>query len=79
VSETSEWVVSVDKELCIGSGGCVLRAPEAFELDATRQSCPRTETVPASEAVLEAAENCPVEAIGIVEAGTGVAVFPPEE
>jgi ferredoxin len=71
--------VTVDTDLCIGSGGCVLRAPEGFELDAARQSCPRHEVMPPSDAVLDAAENCPVEAIEIVEEATGVAVFPPTD
>ena len=75
----SKWRVTVDTDLCIGSGGCVLRAPEGFELDAARQSCPRHEVMPPSDAVLDAAENCPVEAIEIVEEATGVAVFPPTD
>jgi ferredoxin len=78
VSETT-WHVTVDRGLCIGSGGCVLRAPEAFELDPARQSCVRHEAMPPSDAVLEAAENCPVEAITIVREGDGGVVFPPEE
>lgn len=75
----TEWRVTVDKGLCIGSGGCVLRAPEGFELDAARQSCARHEVLAPSDLVLDAAENCPVEAIEIVEVGTGVAVFPPAD
>jgi ferredoxin len=74
-----KWRVTIDAALCIGSSGCVLRAPEGFELDATRQSCPRHEVQTPSDAVLDAAENCPVEAITIVEEGTGLVVFPPEE
>ena len=73
------WRVEVDGDLCIGSGGCVLRAPGAFELDAARQSCVRFEVMEASEEVMEAAENCPVEAISVWDAGSGAAVFPPEE
>ena len=76
MSET-KWRVTVDKDLCIGSGGCVLRAPEGFELDTARQSCPRHEVLAASDEVLDAAENCPVEAITIVEEGSGAVVFPP--
>ncbi|GAA1995919.1 hypothetical protein GCM10009838_71020 [Catenulispora subtropica] len=75
----TKWRVTVDTDLCIGSGGCVLRAPDGFELDAARQSCPRHEVMASSEAVLDAAENCPVEAITIVEEESGRAVFPPEE
>jgi ferredoxin len=72
-----KWLVTVDTDVCIGSGGCVLSAPEGFELDAVRQSCPRHELQAPSDAVLDAAQNCPVEAIAIVEEGTGRAVFPP--
>jgi len=78
VSET-KWRVTVDTGLCIGSGGCVLRAPDGFELDAARQSCPRHELLAPSDEVLDAAENCPVEAITIVEEGSGTVVFPPDE
>jgi ferredoxin len=78
VSET-KWRVTVDTDLCIGSGGCVFRVPEVFELGESRQACPRHEVLAASEAVMEAAENCPVEAITIVEDGSGVVVFPPED
>lgn len=78
MSET-KWRVTVDTDLCIGSGGCVLRAPESFELDAARQSCARHEVQAASEDVLDAAETCPVEAITIVEDGSGAAVFPPAD
>jgi ferredoxin len=74
-----KWRVTVDADLCIGSGSCVMQAPEAFELGAARQSCPRHEVQAPSDTVLEAAENCPVEAIRIVEEGTDRAVFPPEE
>ncbi|GAA2022759.1 hypothetical protein GCM10009839_20290 [Catenulispora yoronensis] len=75
----TKWQVTVDKDLCIGSGGCVLRAPDGFELDAARQSCARHEVMASSDAVLDAAENCPVEAISIVEEGSGTVVFPPED
>jgi ferredoxin len=78
VSET-KWRVTIDTDLCIGSGGCVSRAPEGFELDAARQGCARHELLAASDAVLDAAENCPVEAILIVEEGSGLAVFPPAD
>jgi ferredoxin len=78
VSET-KWRVTIDTDLCIGSGGCVSRAPEGFELNSIRQGCTRHEVLAASGEVLDAAENCPVEAISIVEEGSGSAVFPPAD
>ncbi|CAL9435334.1 ferredoxin [Streptomyces albus] len=73
------WHIEVDRDLCIGSGMCVGGAPQEFRLDAARQSHPVTPDREPSEEVLAAAEGCPVEAITITLAGTGEAVFPPED
>ncbi|MGW1077576.1 ferredoxin [Streptomyces sp. NPDC002537] len=72
------WRVTVDRHLCVGSGLCAATAPDAFRLDEARRSHPTEETTPPSDAVLEAAEGCPVEAITI-RGSAGEAVFPPEE
>lgn len=60
-------MVRVDRDRCAGSGMCALTAPEVFEQDADGLS-----TVPDPEAarehadaVAEAAELCPVGAIGL--------------
>jgi ferredoxin len=79
VSSGAKWTAEIDGDLCIGSGGCVLRAPDGFELNAARQSCPKHALLTPSEQIMDAAENCPVEAITIREAGTGKVVFPPED
>ncbi|MEV4329160.1 ferredoxin [Streptomyces sp. NPDC049597] len=73
------WRVEVDRGVCIGSGMCVGHAPDGFRLDTARQSHPRAETADASEEVLAAAENCPVEAITITLLDSGETVFPPED
>ncbi|MFI9647735.1 ferredoxin [Streptomyces sp. NPDC052040] len=73
------WHIEVDRTLCIGSTQCVHRAPGAFRLDSARQSHPVAPDADAGEPVLDAAENCPVEAIAITLAGTGEAVFPPDD
>jgi ferredoxin len=73
------WHVEVDRGLCVGSGLCVHHAPGGFALDASRRSRPRTPGTDANEAVLTAAECCPVEAITITLLPGGEAVFPPEE
>ncbi|WKK22189.1 ferredoxin [Streptomyces olivoreticuli] len=76
-ADADRWRVTVDRTVCVGSGLCAATAPDAFRLDATRRSHPVEEETTASEAVLEAAESCPVEAITI--RGAEGAVFPPEE
>ncbi|QMU68324.1 ferredoxin [Streptacidiphilus sp. P02-A3a] len=73
------WRVEVDRSLCIGSGLCAAAAPDGFLLDAARQSHPARAEADASEALLAAAEGCPVEAITLLLSGTGEPVFPPEE
>jgi ferredoxin len=73
------WHIEVDHSVCIGSGMCVNAAPLGFRLDAARQSHPHAADADAGEAVLAAAEGCPVEAIAITLADTGEPVFPPEE
>ncbi|MFG2289905.1 ferredoxin [Streptomyces sp. NPDC048595] len=73
------WQVEVDRSVCIGSGMCVGAAPDGFRLDTARQSHPVAPEAEAAESVLAAAEGCPVEAIIITVAGSGEAVFPPEE
>ena len=72
------WRVEVDRSVCIGSGLCVASAPDGFRLDGGRQSHPVKEETDASEALLAAAESCPVEAIALRIAGSSEPVFPPE-
>ncbi|WP_406281866.1 ferredoxin [Embleya sp. NBC_00896] len=72
------WRVEVDRSVCIGSGMCIGSAPADFKLDAGRQAHPRTEETDASDAIMEAAESCPVEAISILRLSDGATVFPPD-
>ncbi|MFI5795040.1 ferredoxin [Streptomyces sp. NPDC051677] len=74
---TQRWTVRVDKRVCVRTGLCAASAPEDFQLDEDGQGRSRAETLPASEEVLEVAESCPIEAIGITDAHSGERVFPP--
>ena len=60
--------VTVDPELCLGSGICVEICPEVFVLNggAARAKC---DTVPAKyeEACRETVELCPLQAISVQE------------
>jgi ferredoxin len=63
--------VSVDPELCIGSGDCVARAPRAFVLDdalAVSRPLPDAASVDRGP-VLAAAIGCPTQAIRVAEDG----------
>ncbi|MCP2165125.1 ferredoxin [Goodfellowiella coeruleoviolacea] len=69
------WRVEVDGATCIGSGLCVGTAPDHFEL-VKDTSHPINELVEPAEAVRDAAESCPVEAILVRNAATGEVVAP---
>jgi ferredoxin len=73
------WHIEVDRSVCIGSAQCAHRAADAFRLDSARQSHPVEPDADAAEQILEAAENCPVEAITITLVGSAEPVFPPED
>ncbi|RFS84427.1 ferredoxin [Actinomadura spongiicola] len=78
MAETSNrpWRVEVDASACIGSGMCAGIAPDHFRLDG-RISRPMRSHVD-DDLVLEASENCPVEAILVHDERTGTVLAPRE-
>jgi ferredoxin len=58
------WRVTVDREVCLGSGVCAASAPEHFRLDGGRSRAIR-EDIEADEIVLDVANTCPAEAITV--------------
>jgi ferredoxin len=66
------YVPSIDEASCIAQGDCVELVPEVFELG---DSARVIGTGP-DDLILEAARECPVGAISIVDAETGLQVYP---
>ncbi len=69
-------LVSVDHNLCVGNSMCETTAPKVFVLNDDRQSEAVNPDGDTEENILEAAENCPVSAITVVDAETGEQLFP---
>jgi ferredoxin len=69
------WRVDVDRAACIGSGMCAGIAPGHFVLE-TGRSRPTHERVAPDDDVLDAAENCPVEAILVRNGLSGTVLAP---
>lgn len=70
------WQVSVDARRCVGSGICAGTAPKHFEL-VDGVSRPAGSDIDPTDAVIDAAESCPVEAILVSSAdGTPLAPLP---
>nr|WP_232328393.1 ferredoxin [Kibdelosporangium sp. MJ126-NF4]CTQ96179.1 hypothetical protein [Kibdelosporangium sp. MJ126-NF4] len=73
----TQWRLDVDRHLCISSGMCVGIAPDHFELEGDGSHA-LADVVDQDEAVIDAAESCPVEAIKVLSAANGDLVAPTE-
>jgi ferredoxin len=55
--------IAIDRAECIGSGQCVVVAPRAFVLDNAMKAAVLDPSAESLDAILEAAEICPTQAI----------------
>jgi ferredoxin len=60
--------IEVDRELCFGFGDCVDTAPLVFALDDAEKATVIDPDGAALERIMEASQNCPVDAIIITDA-----------
>ncbi len=67
--------VRVNRDLCTGLGNCVALAPTVFELDEEGKAVVLDPSSVSEDALLEAAESCPFDAI-IIEDDEGNQVYP---
>lgn len=78
-SKNSAYVIEYHRQKCIGIGVCAQIAPNTFTMDAENKAefveLPETEDSDAE--ILAAAQSCPVFAIVIKDAKTGLQIFPP--
>ena len=68
--------LSVDHNVCVGNAMCETFAPKVFVLNDDRQSEVADAEADTLENIMEAAENCPVSAITVVDDETGETLFP---
>ena len=68
--------VSVDHDLCVGSTMCVLTAGSVFALDDEGQSVVEDPDGADRATILDAAAQCPMEAISVRDPDTGEVLFP---
>ncbi len=65
----SAYRVQIDRSLCSGFGSCVDLAPDLIQLDASGIAALRSGESD-DDAVLDAAESCPMGAISVFEVGS---------
>lgn len=70
--------IEVDHGFCVGNAMCVATAPGVFVHNELRQSTVVDAEGDPAARVLEAAANCPVSAIRVLDAETGRTLFPPQ-
>lgn len=75
VSTRNRIAIEVDRHLCYGFGDCVDSLPEVFALDDDNIAIVLDADAAVTDEVLEAAQNCPVDAI-IVLAEGGEQIYP---
>jgi ferredoxin len=75
VSSRNRIAVEVDRSLCFGFGDCVDTAPAVFALDDENTAYVIDPDAADVELILEAAQNCPVDAI-VVTGENGEQIYP---
>jgi len=68
--------ISVDRELCKGAGACVVNAPGVFQMDAQDKAVVIDPHGESDDAIWEAAESCPFDAIILEDEVTGDSLYP---
>ena len=68
--------VSVDLDICVGNAMCETFAPKVFVLNDDRQSTVADPNGDTFENIMEAAQDCPVSAITVIDDETGETLFP---
>ena len=68
--------VSVDLDICVGNAMCETYAPKVFVLNDDRQSTVADPNADTFENIMEAAQDCPVSAITVIDDETGKSLFP---
>jgi ferredoxin len=60
------WQLTVDRDLCMGTGTCMVYAPGTLEFDAAGKAAVRPDATDHLAAVEAAVESCPTSALRLV-------------
>ena len=76
LSKRNGITIEVDRVLCFGFGDCVDSAPGVFELDDESKSVVVDPDAQDKDDIVLAAQDCPVDAIIILDADSGDQIYP---
>ncbi len=63
----AEWEIIVDREICMGSGLCIVYAPGTFDVDDNTKSVVKNAEGDSIDAIRNAIEACPTGALRLIE------------
>jgi ferredoxin len=72
----AKYKIEIDRDACVGDGLCVDEAPNTFEMDDEDIAVVIDPEGDDPDAILEAAQSCPSDAIILYDAETGEKVWP---
>ena len=78
MADIDKLKITVDRDACIGDGACCSDAPETFEMDDEDKAVVLEGSSDSRDAILEAAQNCPTDAIIVEDKDTGEKLYPEE-
>lgn len=73
-----KFKIIIDREACVGDGLCCDEAPETFEMDDENIAIVKNAEGDEADDIVSAAQNCPTDAIQLIDADTGKQVWPEE-
>lgn len=72
----SKYKIEINRPECVGDGACCDEAPKTFRMDDEDVAVPIDGDWDDDAVILEAAMNCPTDAIILLDAETGERVHP---
>ena len=76
MGDAESLTITIDRDECIGCGACCSDAPGTFEMDDEDKAVVRSDCLDDKETILEAARNCPVDAIIVEDKASGEKLYP---
>ncbi|MCH7995414.1 MAG: ferredoxin [Planctomycetes bacterium] len=77
--ELKSLKIEIDRGECIGDGACEVEAPETFFMDDDSIACVQDKIGDEFEAIMAAAEACPVDRIRLVDGQCEKQLYPENE
>jgi ferredoxin len=76
MADIDKLKITIDRDACIGDGACCEEAPTTFELDDEDIAVVKKGSTDSRDDIIEAAKNCPTDAIQVEDTETGEQLAP---